>query len=231
MSLNAKTQTSAKKFNRETLEAGNYPGRLVQVIDLGLQEQRPYKGESKPPINEVILTYELSDEFLKGQDGEDDPKKPRFLSETLPFHNLVAEKAKSTQRYHAMDPEGIAEGDFTRLIGTPVGLNIVVDTWVDKATKQTRTKEKISSISTMRKKDAEKLPDLVNDPKVFNLDAPDLEVFETLPDWIKEKIKSNLEYNGSKLQALLAGAPAKTPKQEPKTEAETEGSEDDKPPY
>jgi hypothetical protein len=38
---------------------------------------------------------------------------------------------------------------------------------------------------------------------VFDLDEPDMEVFNALPDWIKDKIKGNLNFQGSPLQAAL----------------------------
>jgi hypothetical protein len=40
---------------------------------------------------------------------------------------------------------------------------------------------------------------------VFDLDVPDVELFNSLPDWIKEKIQKNLNYNGSVLQNALEG--------------------------
>jgi len=60
-------------------------------------------------------------------------------------------------------------------------------------------------LTTMRPKDAAKAEPLKKEPKVFVLDEPDLEVFNSLPDWLQDKLKSNLEYQGSKLQALLSG--------------------------
>ena len=34
-----------------------------------------------------------------------------------------------------------------------------------------------------------------------------MEIFGSLPDWIQDKIKSNLEFNGSALQRALGGEP------------------------
>ncbi len=84
----------------------------------------------------------------------------------------------------------------------------------------------------MRPKDAKKTPDLVNESKFFSLDEPDLEVFLSLPDFLQEKIKGNLEYNGSVLQGLLEGDKEEPkakpqPKKEKPVEEPTEPSEDD----
>jgi len=45
----------------------------------------------------------------------------------------------------------------------------------------------------------------VNPPKTFDTDEPDLDTFESLPDWIQGLIKDNLEYPGSALEAALEG--------------------------
>src|SRR5574341_1285327 len=79
------------------LDPGVYPTRLVQLIDLGLQPQRPYQGKEKPPAHEIMMTYEFVDEFLKDENDEDIEDKPRWYSETLPLYSLEADKAKSTQ--------------------------------------------------------------------------------------------------------------------------------------
>ena len=59
MTLNAKSTGDIRsKFN--PLESGTYPARLLNVIDCGLQAQRPYQGQLKKPQPEILVTYELS---------------------------------------------------------------------------------------------------------------------------------------------------------------------------
>jgi hypothetical protein len=181
------------------IEPGTYPARIVQILDLGLQAQRPYQGQEKAPVNEISLTYELVDEFMMDEQGNPIEDKPRWVSETLPFYGLFADKAKSTQRYNALDPEGKYDGDFSQLIGTPCNVTIVNNKSGDKVY------DNVATISTMRQRDADKCPELVNPPKVFDLDAPDLEVFNALPEWLRDKIKGNLKYKGSALEQLLEG--------------------------
>jgi hypothetical protein len=52
------------------------------------------------------------------------------------------------------------------------------------------------------------VPPLVNPPKVFDLDEPDMDVFGSIPEWIQKKIKGNLNFQGSVLQRNLGAAPA-----------------------
>jgi hypothetical protein len=195
-----KAPQGGQKFTpQKNILPGTYPGRLVQLIDYGLQPQKPYKGEEKKPINEIGLTYELVDEFMKDEQGNDIPDKPRWISETIPFHPLIAEKAKSTQRYNAFDPNGVYDGDFSKALGQPINVTIVNNKSGDKVY------DNVATLSTMRPKDAEACAPLVNPPTMFSLDEPDLAVFNKFPEWIRNKIKGNLNFNGSKLQAALGG--------------------------
>lgn len=227
MALNIKAvaKASGPRVEQKNIEPGTYPGRLVQIIDLGLQAQRPYQGKDKPPAQEVMLTYELVDEFMKDENGKELPNKPRWVSETLPFYGLHTDKAKSTQRYLALDPKQEFEGDFSRTIGTPVNVTIVNNVVGEKVY------DNVATISTMRPRDAASCPELVNPPKVFDADAPDMEVFNSFPEWIQNKIKGNLKYEGSALQKLI-GSEGK--REVPKSEEppkQKEVPQDDNDPY
>lgn len=216
---------SKERVEQPNLEPGLYPARLVQIIDLGLQPQRPYLGQEKPPANEIMLTYELVDSFMIDKDGNDVEDKPRWVSETLPLLNIKAEKAKSTQRYMALDPTMADGGDFIKQIGKPVNVNIV-----NNKGKDGKVYDNVSAIAPMRPRDAERTPQLVNPSKVFVLDDPDLEVFNALPEWLRDKIKGNLNYAGSALQKLVgAGVPAKAEKKAPVQDDADEVNKDDPP--
>jgi len=191
---------------QEPIEPGTYPIRVAQIIDLGLQPQRPYQGQEKPPAHEIMLTYEFLDEFCVDEEGNDDEDKPRWLSETLPLRSLKAEKAKSTQRYYALDPNEDLDGDFTQLIGVAANASVVQN--AGKGKNAGKVYNNVQALSPMRSKDSSKAPELKNEGKVFDLDDPDLTIFNSLPEWIQDKIKGNLEYGGSALEKALEGAPS-----------------------
>jgi len=217
MGLNAKKvgggNGGGNRVPQANIEPGTYPARLVQIIDLGLQAQRPYQGKDKPPAQEIMLTYELVDTFMLDEDGNELEDKPRWISETLPFYVLYADKAKSTQRYNAIDPTGEYDGDFAKAIGTPINVTIVNNAVGDKVY------DNIATISAMRPRDADKCPELVNPSKLFDLDNPDMEVFNALPEWLRDKIKSNLNFKGSPLEAAVGNAPAPAKEKAKKAEA------------
>lgn len=227
MALNASKIKQESNFERpDPLEPGTYPARVVQILSLGLQAQPDYKGQEKPPKQELMVTYEFLDEFLTDKEtGEELEDKPRWLSETFPLNSLDSDLAKSTKRYFAIDPDNEFGGDWAQLAGMPVMVTLVQN----ESKKNGKVYENITGVSTMRSKEANKAPDLKNDPKVFDIDDPDMEVFGSLPQWIQDKMKDNLEFAGSALEAALEGGEVKKEKKEEKTQVEetTDGDEGD----
>lgn len=213
MALNARKVKNNSGPKAPLIDEGAYPARLQGVVDCGLQPQS-YGGESKKPANEIWTTYELSDEFMPDEDGNPNEEKPRWFSEFVALYNLDSDKARSTKRYYALDPNEEEEGDWAKLIGRPVNVVIVTKGEYNN----------IGGTSAMRPKEAAKLPELVNPSRVFSMDDPDVEVFLSLPNFVQDKIKNGLEFEGSKLDELLqahSGKPAEK-KAEAKTKAKRE---------
>ena len=205
MGLNAKKLPKGNggpRVEQPILEPGPYPARVVQVIDLGLQPQRPYQGAEKPPTYMIQLTYELLDEFMIDEEGNVQEDKPRWVSEEFPFKSLELDQAKSTKRYYALDPECALDGDFTQLVGIPCVVTLVHG---ENKKDPDRPYMNVGNVSPMRPKDVAKAPELVNDPRVFTLDDPNMDVFLSFPQWLQDKIKANLEYKGSLLEKRLTG--------------------------
>lgn len=226
MSLNAKKapMSGGNRVEQPVLDPGAYPARTVQIIDLGVQAQRPYQGQEKPPAHMIMLGYELLDSFMVDKDGNELEDKPRWLSEEFSFNNLEKDLATSTKRYKALDPAMNFDGDFTQLIDIPCTVTL----GHNKSAKNGKTYEKILSVASMRPRDAANAPALKNPTKVFMLDEPDMDVFNAIPAWIQDKIKANLNYQGSPLQRKLEGgnAPAKGKAQKAPVEAQDAPQED-----
>ena len=213
MGLNASTvATSGSKKDYPVLEVGNYMSRLVQVIDMGLQPQRPYQGQEKKPVQEVMLTYELGTEFLIDDDGEDMLDKPRWISETIPLHHITQDLAKSTKRIKAIDPKLTKGGDLSLMLGMACTVTVT-----HNPNKKDPTKVYVNVGNVTPPMKGIPVPELVNPTKVFDLGEPDLEILGSLPEWVSDKIKSNLQFNGSALAELLG-----TSNPEPAEEASSE---------
>jgi hypothetical protein len=202
------------------LPVATYPGYLAQVIDCGLHSN-VYKGEDKGPTRKIMFTYEFADEFLKDEDGQDMTDKPRWLSEEVWLYPLKSERATSTARYKALDPNGVHSGDFVACLSTPI--NISVGHRKGGGKWEGRVFEEILGISGMRPKDLAKMTGMVNKPKWFDTEEPDVEVFLSLPTYVQGLIKANLEYTGSKLESLLKDVktpePAKKSEEQPLADA------------
>jgi hypothetical protein len=222
MALNAKNKKSSgggKDFvEQDIIDEGSYNCRVAQIIELGLQPQRAHKGKEKPPVEFLYITYEITDEFIKDEDGEEILDKPRWQSEDFPFYGVDMDMAKCNKRLKAIDPENKVDGDWAKVCGAPVVVTFVHNSKGDK------TYVNVASASVMKKKDVAKLPKLQNPPKVFDLDEPDMEIFEALPKWLQDKIKANLNFKGSPLEEALGGV------QEEENEGEEEAEEKKAPP-
>lgn len=204
MAIKAKATSGNKGVAQEPVEAGTYSARVVQVIDLGLQPQPAWQGKEKPPAYEIMMTYELLDEFMKDENGDEDESRPRWVSERFSLRSMDSELAKSTKRIKALDPDNSLDGDFAQLVELPCMVTLGIVT----SKKDGRQFNQVMNISAMRSKDAAKAPALQNEARVFCLDEPDVEVFKKLPEWLQKLIQSNMEYKGSKLEKALSGAPA-----------------------
>lgn len=205
MTLKANKAAASGGVERTVLEAGNYPARVAQVIDLGLQTQRPYEGKAKPPANEIMVTYELVTEFLEDEDGNPDESRPRWISERFPLFSLGSDRAKSTIRYLALDPGKDCDGDWSLLVGKPCLVAIVNN--VSKS--NGKTYNNVGGVSLPIK--GMVVPELINEAKVFSLEDPDVEVYNALPEWIQEMIRGNLEFQDSLLDKRLRGEPESKP--------------------
>lgn len=224
--------TSRGGLKSPVLEADNYPARLVQVIDLGLQQNFFDKDKTN---HQVMLTYELTTEFCLDENDEEVKDKPRWLSETinmidLPVDMTVDEiyndqyrgKAKMVLRARAFDKKGSLDFDLSQMLGMPCALTVVTK----KKKNSDELKNEVGAVNPPMR--GMQIEEVVNEPKFFSLEEPDLEIFKSLPEWLQEKIKGNLEYNGSALQKLLAGGQSETNQDKPEPQQEEE-DDDEKP--
>jgi hypothetical protein len=230
MSLKPSKQES-NVTRQATQDAGNYLARLAQVIDLGLQPQNPYKGTEKPPVHMINVTYETVSDFCKDDKGEDMLDKPRWISEDFPLYSLNADKAKSTLRMKGIDPSNELEGDWGAALGWPCTVTVVHNvskTATDDAGNP-RVYANIGSVTPPMK--GIEIPELVNEMVSFDLDVPDMKVFNGLPQFLQDKIKGNLNFAGSPLATLIGGPAAPAPADEPEVDAGGDEEEGEDSPY
>lgn len=184
------------------IEVGTHKARISQIIDLGMQEQRPYMGVAKPAAPEIMVTYELLDEFVKDSAGNP-TKYHRIISERFRLCPITSDLARSTQRYKAiMGANG--DGDFSKLIDVPCYVNVTHS----KNVNTDKTYVNVASISKMRASEAETAPALNQQAIVLALaekTPANWETYKALPAWIKSIIQKGLDYTGSWMESADKG--------------------------
>jgi len=153
---------------------GTYPARIVQILDLGTQEDE-YKGEKKLH-QKLWITFELPDEIINVK-GED---KPRWLSSE--FTKSTNEKSRLYKVIQAVAPD--AE-DWTDLMDK----GLLVQVGVTSGGKD-------KFIGAMPAPKGMEVNPLVNPQKYFSMegDGFDADLVEGLPNFLQEKIKLSPEY-------------------------------------
>jgi len=158
---------------KEVAPEGTHTAVLYSIVDLGTQKS-DYNGEVKIQ-HRIRFDWELSDE--KMQDG-----RPFAIGReyTASLHSK-AELAKMIKAWVGVDPSG--GFDASTLLGKACNVSIMHN---DKGYAN------ITAIAPLKKN--EKAPPPVNPLREFDLNNYKQAVFDSLPDFLKEKIKLSPEY-------------------------------------
>lgn len=209
---------AANRVKQEELAVDNYPCRVAQVIDMGRHHKEVWDDSTKKfvtaydkaPVHLLRVTYEFTTEFMKDENGNELEDKPRWLSEEFPLYALDSDLATSTKRMSAFDP-GFKRfnGDFSMILTEPCAVTVA---------HKKNGSAKVGNVAKPMK--GMVVAELKNEPKMFALDTPDIDVFRSFPEWLQERIKNNLDYEGSALQKALGEGAVGTIKEEKKVAQE-----------
>lgn len=173
---------------REPIEAGMYVARAYQMIHIGtVVETIP--GMAPKKMNKVRIGWELPTELrvFKEENGE----QPIAISKdfTLSMHEKSALR-QMLKGWRSKDfTEAEAEAfDITKLLGVACMLNITHKPSKDGS----QMYEQISGVTPLPK--GLTCPPLINPLQELTYDSFDNSLFEKLPDFLKEKIRSSDEY-------------------------------------
>ena len=189
MSLNINKMMKQSKKKGPKFEEGTYPALPVQIIDLGQQEITDLKtGEVKGHAPHVMITFEFPTETIEIEKDGETKDMPRWLSRKM----LVSGSDRSNfyKYLKAVDPKGDTESMEDHL-----GRNVLAEVGTTSG-----GNPKITAILPPMKG---MKYELVNDPVVFDLDKPDLDVWDKLLDWIKDDIKNGKDFENTKLAQEL----------------------------
>ena len=177
-----------KEGDFKQVNPGLYVARCYSMIEIGTVEQ-DYLGERKN-VHLVNITWELPTE--KEVFNEEKGEEPFVVSKmyTLSLH----EKANLRKDLESWRGKGYTDAetkrfDITKLIGQPCMLNIIHE---PSKTDSSKNYVRVASVSPLMK--GQTCPDQINPTKLLCFEDFNWEVFDTLPDWMKDKIKSSEEY-------------------------------------
>lgn len=224
MGLVAEKRNTEKK--QLTLpKKGPRPAILTGLIDIGVHV-RFYQGAPKKPAREFIPLFTLTSDTYEDEEGN---KKNMRLS-PFPIKLLPGtERGHYAEFVAALDPENEildgGAGDLTQLIGRKCFVTVVHKD-PDEDGMVYANMRGVSAIP-----EDYPLPDLEFEPIIFDCDNPDREVFEGLTSFVRDQIRGQQNYAGSKLEAILEGEGAPASSSEAPAEDQTDDDVDDDSPY
>lgn len=189
MAINA---TSNGNAPRELIPADNYMARCYKMIEIGTVEE-VILGEKKI-LHKVRIGWELPTELRVF--SEEKGEQPLVIDKEYTLSmNEKANLRKDLKSWRGKDftEDEARSFDITKLIGAPCMLNII-----HKPSKKDPSKvyEEIAGITPMPK--GVTCPEQINRSFVLSYDEFDTELFDMLPDFIKNKMMTSVEYQAVK---------------------------------
>lgn len=183
MSIVAKNSAT----QRELIPAGTHLARCYQMIEIGTVKEN-ILGQEKI-LTKVRIGWELPEErrIFSDEKGE----QPFVISKEYTLS--MNEKANLRKDLESWRGKGFSEDeakgfDITKLLGVPCMLNIIHRTSKDGQ----KVYDNIAGIMPVPK--SMKCPAQENKTFVLSYDAFDFNVFNSLPDFIKDKMKGSSEF-------------------------------------
>lgn len=161
---------------------GTYVGRCYKIIDLGTQTSTGMFGTKEQ--HKVMVSWELLDDKVKMEDG-------RPFSVTQWYTVSLHEKSKlradlEAWRGKKFTPAELEGFDLSKVIGSYCMLQVIHD-----------KDGKYANVNAIMSYKGDK-PEPVNDIVVFDIDEPDMAVFEAMSDNMKAKIMLAPEWQADK---------------------------------
>lgn len=173
---------------RELIPAGNYLGRCYQMIEIGTVNEI-ILGTAKT-LKKVRIGWELPTELKVF--NEEKGEQPCVISKefTLSMHEKSGLRAAlKSWRGKDFSEEEAKAFDITKLLGVPCMINIIHKPGKADPSK---TYQEIAGITGVPK--GMQVPDQINRTMCLSYDNFDIDLFDSLPDFIKDKMRGSLEY-------------------------------------
>jgi hypothetical protein len=189
MALSADTKTMKGGAPKDHPKKGAHLGRLVGLVDLGHQPGWEFEGKQIKDAFKVRATFELPNS--KMADG-----RPHWVSEDWNLNWFEGDGISSTltKRVRALDElnESNDGKDLSKLINKTCMITIEPGK---------NGYPKIKAVTPVP--EGIPVPELSNPSFTFDMDSPDMNVYNSLPQFVKTRIEEALNFPTSKLKIEL----------------------------
>jgi len=177
-----------KEGEFQSVKPGTYMARCFRMIELGTIKE-DYMGQEKQ-MQKVMITWELPTELAIFDEAKGEEPYAVSKTYTLSMH----EKANLRKDLESWRGKGFSETeaekfDISVLVGKPCLLSIQLQ---QSKSNPGRSYTVISSISPLMK--GQECPPQINETKILSYDNFNWELFDSLSDYTKDKIKSSIEF-------------------------------------
>lgn len=192
MALVIKDSGSGNFADVPNIGNGQYPARVVQIVDMGVQRMevygKPDEMEEKPVVR---ITYEFSTKRIDiTKDGVTE-SRPRWLGKD--YKVSKDERGNLRKAVDNILPGFDWEGDSDITLIAGKACMVAVGT-------TSGGKDKI--VATNAAIEGFEVGELENPVTIFDLSDPSLDDFNVLPQWIQTKIEGSVNIASSPLLAL-----------------------------
>jgi hypothetical protein len=190
MGLTVKASGGSSTF--KPVPAGMHLARCYRIVDMGTQSTT-WKGQTKQ-LPKVMLQFEVHSEDGNGNPIVTDKGEPMSISKNFTAslgENAILRQELENWRSRAFTAEELKGFQLKNVLGAWAMLSVVKEEGNDG--NEYTNISSINPVSSQIKKAG--LPEGHNELKAFDLENPDMALFETFGNKIKEKIQSTPEWN------------------------------------
>ena len=190
MGLTVKASGGSSTF--KPVPSGMHLARCYRIVDMGTQITT-WKGVSKEQPK-VMLQFEVHSEDADGKPIVTDKGEPMSISKNFTAslgENAILRQELENWRSRAFTADELKGFQLKNVLGIWAMLSVVKEQGNDG--NEYTNISSINPVSSQIKKAG--LPEGHNELKIFDLENPDMALFETFGNKIKEKIQSTPEWN------------------------------------
>jgi hypothetical protein len=183
--------TAGSESTFRPVPEGTHLARCYRIVDLGTQEST-YLGQVKNQ-RKVMIQFEVHGDDENGFALITRAGEPMSISKNYTLS--IGEKSRLRQdlaswRGKAFTPEELKGFELKNLLGVWGMISVIKTLGSDG--KEYSNINAITPVPAVVKKSG--MPQYFNDPKIFSIDSPDMELFATFSDYLRAKIEGSPEW-------------------------------------